>query len=127
LRELLVDTHAALWVLEDAPQVPDAIRRLVTAEAPPRSYISVASIWEVAIKVGIGKLEAPPDLVAAAEASNFAVLPIEPRHAWRVRELPHHHRDPFDRLLVAQAIEERLPIVSADPRFDAYGVERIWE
>lgn len=89
--------------------------------------VSVASFWEVAIKSALGKLDAPADLPARVEDLGFELLPITSEHAWAVRELPHHHHDPFDRLLIAQAQVERLPILTADPAFAAYDVEAIWE
>lgn len=89
--------------------------------------VSTASLWEIAIKAAIGKLEAPDDLPRRVEDLGFDLLPVTAEHAWRVRDLPRHHGDPFDRLLIAQAQIERLPIVTADPAFGAYDVEVIWE
>jgi PIN domain nuclease of toxin-antitoxin system len=92
--------------------------------------VSAASHWEIAIKIGTGKLvlaESFPDFVQHAVFDNgFAVLPIEPRHTAQLIGLPFHHRDPFDRLLIAQAMADNLPIVSVDPIFDAYPVRRLW-
>lgn len=89
--------------------------------------VSAASLWEIAIKKALGKLETPDDLPARVQDLGFELLPIEPEHAWAVRELPHHHRDPFNRLLIAQARAERLVLLTADPAFEAYDVEVIWE
>ncbi|MBA2767306.1 MAG: type II toxin-antitoxin system VapC family toxin [Solirubrobacterales bacterium] len=87
---------------------------------------SIASLWETAIKVAVGKLRAPPDLPAVVLRRGFTILPVSAEHAWAVRELPHHHGDPFDRMLVAQAQVEGLPIATADPRFAAYGIRVVW-
>ncbi|MDQ3609787.1 MAG: type II toxin-antitoxin system VapC family toxin [Actinomycetota bacterium] len=87
--------------------------------------VSIASLWETAIKVAVGKLRAPPDLPAVVVRRGFTILPmnaVNAEHAWAVRDLPHHHGDPFDRMLVAQAQIEDVPIATADPRFAAYGV-----
>ena len=92
----------------------------------PTTSASTASVWEIAIKRALGKLGAPDDLPAHVEAAGFGWLPVTAEHAWQVRELALHHRDPFDRLLVAQSLVERMPIVSADPRFGVYDVEVRW-
>jgi PIN domain nuclease of toxin-antitoxin system len=89
--------------------------------------VSVASFWEIAIKAALGKLEAPDDLPERAERLGFELLPVTVEHAWQVRSLPHHHGDPFDRLLIAQASVERVPIVTADLAFADYDVSVIWE
>jgi len=122
---LLVDTHALLWWLTDDPGLSAAAREAL-AEPANDVLVSAASIWEIAIKRALGKLTAPDDLPARIEAQGFDWLAVNAEHAWRVRELPAHHRDPFDRLLVAQCLVEQLPIVSADPRFGAYGVDARW-
>ncbi len=88
--------------------------------------ISAAAILEIAIKRSVGKLEMPPDLVSQIAANGATLLPITPQHADRVADLPLHHRDPFDRLLVAQAQLEGLPILSADPVLRRYDVEVVW-
>lgn len=89
--------------------------------------VSTASLWEIAIKVAIGKLEAPDDLPQHVEGLGFELLPVTAEHAWRVRDLPRHHGDPFDRLLIAQAQLERLPILTADSAFEAYDVAVVWD
>lgn len=121
---LLLDTHVLLWyALGDRARISRSLQARI--EAGP-AIVSVASLWEVAIKVGLGKLEAPADLPERLEALGFELAPIVADHAWRVRSLPLHHRDPFDRLLIAQAQIERLPIVTADTNFDAYDVTVVW-
>jgi PIN domain nuclease of toxin-antitoxin system len=122
---LLVDTHALLWWLADDPGLSAAAREAL-AEPANDVLVSAASVWEIAIKRALGKLGAPDDLPSHIEAAGFGWLPVTAEHAWQVRGLAAHHRDPFDRLLVAQSLVEQLPIVSADPRFAAYGVEVRW-
>jgi PIN domain nuclease of toxin-antitoxin system len=122
---LLLDTHALLWWLtDDAALSPTARQALADPGIEP--LVSAASLWEIAIKRSLGKLTAPDDLPERIVDEGFSWLPVSPLHAWQVRELPAHHRDPFDRLLVAQALAEHLPVITADPRFDAYGVEVRW-
>jgi len=126
---VLLDTHTFLWWVADAPQLSRPARRVIAA-GDNECFLSAASCWEMAIKASIGKL----DLDGTVERfvphqlteNGFSELPVEVRHAARVARLPFHHRDPFDRLLAAQALEEHLAIVSADPIFKRYGVKRIW-
>jgi len=121
---MLIDSNALLWFLAgNSKRIDRALRSQIEAEA---TTVSVASLWEIAIKTALGKLEAPDDLPARVEQAGFFLLPVSADHAWRVRQLPHHHRDPFDRLLIAQAQVERLPIFTADSLFDAYDVLVIW-
>lgn len=124
---VLLDTHAFLWWTQDDARLSGPARQAI---ADSECYLSMAGCWEVAIKVSLGKLQLDrPVAQFFAEqllACGVSLLPIEFRHAMRVAGLPFHHRDPFDRLLAAQAIEERLAIVSADTAYDQYGVKRIW-
>lgn len=121
---MLLDTHALLWYLAgDRRRIGKELRTRIESEA---TTVSSASVWEIAIKVSLGKLEAPPDLPDRIQRLGFELLPVSAEHAWRVRNLPSHHRDPFDRLLIAQAQVERLPILSADPVFAAYEVRVVW-
>jgi PIN domain nuclease of toxin-antitoxin system len=122
---LLVDTHAVLWWLTDDPALSSPAREAV-ADPANEPLVSTASVWEIAIKRSLGKLTAPDDLPDRIADEGFSWLPVSAGHAWHVRDLPTHHRDPFDRLLVAQALIERVPIVTADSRFDDYGVEVRW-
>jgi len=122
---LLVDSHVLLWHVVDDSRLtaePTAAIEAVDAEV----LVSTASLWEIAIKTALGKLDAPDDLPARVEALGFQLLPVSAEHAWQVRRLPHHHGDPFDRLLIAQAQIERLTIVTADALFDAYDVTVVW-
>jgi PIN domain nuclease of toxin-antitoxin system len=126
---VLLDTHAFLWWIEDAANLSRRARRAI-GNPGNECFLSLASCWEMAIKLSLGKLRLPgaierfiPEQLAA---NAFRQLAIEFRHVARVAALPFHHRDPFDRLLAAQALEERCAIVSADPIFRKYGVTRIW-
>ena len=125
MSRLLVDTHALLWWLADDPGL-SATAREALAEPANDVLVSTASVWEIAIKRALGKLSAPDDLPSHIEAAGFGWLPVQAAHAWQVRDLPPHHRDPFDRLLVAQSLVEQLPVVSADARLRAYGVDVRW-
>ncbi|HEX2071666.1 MAG TPA: type II toxin-antitoxin system VapC family toxin [Thermoleophilaceae bacterium] len=123
---LLLDTHVVLWWMAgDAARLSDAAARAIAAD-DARIVVSAVTVWEVAIKRGLGKLEAPDDLLAQLERARVELLPITARHADLVPALPEHHRDPFDRLLVAQATRERLSIVSADESLRRYGVDVVW-
>jgi len=126
---LLLDTHTFLWFWWDDPQLSEVAKRAICDPAN-RKLVSVASCWEVAIKVSLRKLNlgAPHrgfihDHMAR---DNFELLPITDDHLDELANLPFHHKDPFDRLLIAQAIVENMLIVSADLDFDAYPVRRIW-
>jgi PIN domain nuclease of toxin-antitoxin system len=122
---LLVDTHALLWWLADDPALPPAARDAI-ADPGNEALVSTASLWEIAIKRALGKLAAPDDLPVAIIGGGFVWLPVGADHAWRVHELPVHHRDPFDRLLVAQAQIEKLAVVTGDPHFGPYEVQVRW-
>lgn len=123
--KLLLDTHAALWWLADDDRVgTDAARQL--DDASNRVLLSAAVAWEVAIKRSLGKLQAPADLAATLLKAGVQPLPITLQHATAVEALPWHHRDPFDRMLVAQAIVEGATIVSQDDRLHSYDVPIVW-
>ncbi|WP_299911677.1 type II toxin-antitoxin system VapC family toxin [uncultured Paracoccus sp.] len=120
---LLLDTHILLWAMLDDPRLTRAARRAIAeAEAV---LVSAASVWEVAIKSGLGKLDVPADLFDRALAAGARPLPISWAHARAVQDLPPHHADPFDRLLIAQARCEGLVLVSADAKFRTYDVDLI--
>lgn len=122
MRQLL-DSHTLLWfVLGDRRRISPPLQARIEEGAT----VSIASLWEIAIKSALGKLQAPDDLPQRVEELGFELLGVTVEHAWAVRHLPHHHRDPFDRLLIAQAQIEQLPIVSVDPAFAAYDVTVIW-
>jgi PIN domain nuclease of toxin-antitoxin system len=126
---LLLDTHVVLWSLAQPERIsPRARECIVAAEAV--LFASVVVAWETAVKLSLGKLVLAPDWLQQIEAryTHWQVtrLDISHTHCGRVAALPYFHHDPFDRMLVAQAQEEGLSIVSADPALDAYGIERIW-
>jgi PIN domain nuclease of toxin-antitoxin system len=127
--KFLIDTHTLLWAYWGDPQMSATAIRLIFDPAN-RILVSPASHWEIAIKMKIGKLilrEPFLDFVQHAVIDNgFAILPIEPKHTAIVATLPFHHKDPFDRLLIAQALAEGVPLVSADTVIDSYGVQRLW-
>jgi PIN domain nuclease of toxin-antitoxin system len=117
---LLLDTHALLWWLADeslSAQARDAI-----ADPANLVMVSAATAWEISIKKALGKLAAPDDLEHQVQAGGFTALPISIAHGIAAGQLTRHHEDPFDRMLIAQAIVEGLTIVTRDKRFDDYGV-----
>lgn len=126
---LLLDTHVFLWWVDDDSRLGVGARQLI-GEVGNQCFVSLASCWELAIKHSLGKLTlAQPFEAFMAEhlrRNGFGLLPIDFRHLVRLTTLPFHHRDPFDRLLAAQAIEEQMLLVSADPAFDHYPVARQW-
>ncbi len=116
---LLLDTHIVLWALTASPRLKSETVSFI--KAADEVYVSAASIWEVAIKVRLGKLAADlPALVAAVSASGFSQLPITAAHAAGVAQLPLLHNDPFDRLLISQALAEPLRLVTADSLLAPY-------
>ena len=123
---LLLDTHCWLW-LESAPErLSERVRRQL-ADPETELLLSVVSVWELAIKTALGKLELPEALATYVPSrlrrSSVGTLPVRLEHALEVAQLPPHHADPFDRMLIAQARAERLPILTADTAFAAYDVE----
>jgi PIN domain nuclease of toxin-antitoxin system len=123
---VLLDAHVLLWWMADARDRLSS-RAITALSAPGASVVvSAVTVWEIAIKRGLGKLDAPEDLVAQLERAGVALLPITARHADAVASLPSHHRDPFDRLLIAQSKIERLPVVTADGPIGRYDIEVVW-
>ncbi|MDP2832536.1 MAG: type II toxin-antitoxin system VapC family toxin [Pseudomonadota bacterium] len=127
--KVLLDTQALLWFLLDDPRLS---RKALDCIADPDNdiLISPASHWEIAIKISIGKYKLTEDFEAffSREIRNngFLVLPIEIRHTAALSKLPFHHRDPFDRLIIAQSQAEGILLISSDTLFDHYGVRRLW-
>jgi PIN domain nuclease of toxin-antitoxin system len=124
---VLLDTHILLWGLTDESKLSERVRKLL-----PRAdtWLSVASMWEILIKARIGKILLPqptgPFLISKLKSNGVRLLPITADHVLRIESLPDYHRDPFDRMLIAQSIEEKLPLVTADPVFSSYSIEVIW-
>ena len=128
MTRVLLDTHAFLWWVTDDERLTKRARAAITGA--DHVFVSVASCWEMAIKMSIGKLtlSQPLDRFLAEHLGNnqFTLLPIELAHSAAVATLAFHHRDPFDRLLAAQALYQKLPLVSSDPVFRKYKVKRVW-
>lgn len=117
---LLLDTHVVLWWLDDSPELSGEIKDLLDTE--PAVYVSAVSPWEVAVKQSLGKLEGPEDLPERVRDSQFSGLPITAGHGVRAGRLPAHHRDPFDRILIAQAQTEGMTLVTRDKWIPQYDV-----
>jgi PIN domain nuclease of toxin-antitoxin system len=126
---LLLDTHAFIWLATGDNRVRERTRDVVK-DVRTELHLSVASVWELAIKSSLGKVKLQIPLVTLVDsqmdAMRASVLDVKRAHALLVEQLPFHHRDPFDRMLVAQAIHEGLAIVSGDPAFDLYPARRVW-
>jgi PIN domain nuclease of toxin-antitoxin system len=120
---VLLDTHVLIWW--DAGSLPARPTRII--RRADEVFVSAASAWEATIKVSLGKLKAAAPMSAVARAYGFRELPISFAHAERVATLPKLHRDPFDRLLIAQALTDGLTIVTRDPEFAAYSVAIAWD
>lgn len=118
---LLLDTHVLLWWLDDNSGLSRAVKRQI-ASRENLVFLSAAVIWEIRIKEALGKLDIPPDFQAILDRQPFEKLPIKIEHAHAVKNLAPHHRDPFDRLLIAQAVMEGLTIATHDPIFEKYAV-----
>jgi len=127
--KLLLDTHAFLWLINGDDRLSDTARQLYLDRANDL-YVSAASLWEIGIKVGIGKLRLAEDWSATIpgemEANSIRWLPIELAHCVQLSSLPFHHRDPFDRLLIAQALVEGMSLLTADEAMAGYAVDCLW-
>jgi PIN domain nuclease of toxin-antitoxin system len=121
---LLLDTHVLLWWLEDPRKLSRQAKKAIQ-DGANRVYVSAAVAWEIAIKKSLGKLDAPDDLEAMLDSNRFLSLPVTIPHALAVLGLPEHHRDPFDRMLVAQALHEGFRLVTRDQEIAKYGVATI--
>lgn len=125
----LLDTHAFLWWITDDSRLSGRAREVIS-DGRNELFFSAASGWEITIKASLGRLEIPEDLerFVAEQLSRNAIqtLPIHLSHALRTSALPGHHRDPFDRILVSQALLEKMPLLSADPQIARYPVEVVW-
>jgi PIN domain nuclease of toxin-antitoxin system len=126
--EFLIDTHTFIWLIEDDPKLPDSSKRLID-DLNNDIFISIASLWEMAIKISIGKLKLAGVLAQAIDelyARNIKILPIDSLHILRVQSLPFHHKDPFDRIIIAQSLTENITLISIDGAFDSYGIKRLF-
>jgi PIN domain nuclease of toxin-antitoxin system len=123
--KLLLDTHALVWALEGSTRLSKAARRAIE---DPRNEILVSAVsaWEIAIKSAMGRLDVPEDLISAIERAGFTPRPLGFFEAERLRRLPDHHRDPFDRMLIAHAMEEQCTIVTKDPLIARYAITTLW-
>jgi len=125
LKRLLLDTHVLLWWLADDEALGSEAREIIS-DGMNEVYVSAASTWEISIKRALGKLEAPDDMDAIVEKERFLKLPITLYHGQMAGQLPPCHKDPFDRLLIAQAIREQMTLLSSDDMFSKYGVSGLW-
>ena len=127
MNRLLLDTHALIWFVSNDPNLPVSTRDKI--ESADDVFLSIASLWEMAIKLNIGKLPLQgnfEDIEPQLSATGITILPITFADTVQFRYLPLHHRDPFDRILVAQAINHSLALISRDVAFDAYDLQRVW-
>jgi len=128
MSSLLLDTHAFIWLSEDDPMLPASLRDRI--EQTDNVFVSIASFWEISIKLSLGKLALATnfnDIETKFNATRFQLLHISIKDTIKLSQLPLHHRDPFDRIIIAQSISHSLPIVSVDTAFDAYPIQRIWD
>jgi len=121
---ILLDTHVVLWWRENSPRLDRDVREAIAGADVV--YVSVVSAWEVAIKIALGKLRIPGSFEEAIDDSGFSKLPLKFAHAAALAELPFHHRDPFDRMLIVQAQQESLTLVTADRKFEPYDADIRW-
>ena len=126
---LLLDTHTFLWFIEGSLNLSDVARNLIEDQASQR-FLSVASLWEMSIKVSIGKLELGMTFVELVKREVYGnaieLLEIQPEHLDELAKLPFHHKDPFDRLMIAQSLAEGIPIVTKDAAFGSYPATLLW-
>ncbi len=125
----LLDTHVFLWWIMDREELSRKARDLI-ADPGNDVFLSAASCWEMAIKATLGRLELPmrPDRFIAGQlaVNHFSALPVTVAHACAVHDLPNHHKDPFDRMLIAQATVEKLTLITGDPVMTQYGIPLVW-
>ena len=126
--KILIDTHTFLWFINDSPNLSSNAAELLESDVD--LLLSIACLWEIAIKVNLKKLTLPDAyetfIPQQITLNSLEILPVTLEHLTVVAKLPLHHRDPFDRLLIAQAIAEDIQIISADTKFDSYGINRRW-
>ena len=126
---LLLDTHVVLWSITNPEKLSTRVKNLISDESN-LCFVSIAALWEIAIKSSIGRLELKTGLDHVFQTivkTGFEILPIDGSHIINVAQLPFHHRDPFDRIFIAQAAVEDMVLVSKDEHFDKYPIKVIWE
>src|SRR5688500_7299065 len=127
--QIEVDTHTFLWYIEGNPRLPGSARRLIERRDAER-VLSVSSVWEMAIKISVGRLESEAPVGESMrrmlDHNRIGLLVPTLDDLDLITTLPFHHRDPFDRLMIAQSLSQQIPIVSGDSIFDAYGIDRRW-
>lgn len=121
----LLDTHALLWALEDSSELSPTAREVIVS-LENEVLVSSVSAWEIAIKTALGKLEAPAAVSSAVDDAGFIRRVIRFEDCEKLAELPHHHRDPFDRMLVAQALVDGIPVITRDALIRQYPIQTIW-
>ena len=126
--KFLIDTHTFLWLIDDDPKLSNTCKSLIE-DVDNEILISIASLWEMAIKISIGKLKVAgvlQQMIDELSLRNIQILPINPSHVLRVENLPFHHKDPFDRIIIAQSLVENITLISVDDVFDSYGIKRLF-
>lgn len=124
---ILLDTHVYYWFIMDDPHLPASVKRIIETEK--MVFVSSVSFWEMTIKSSLGKMELPADITAmmsACEEMGIIILPIRASHLGKLLKLPWIHKDPFDRLIISQAQDEKMSLVTADGNIMKYDVETIW-
>jgi PIN domain nuclease of toxin-antitoxin system len=126
--DVLIDTQVLIWNFENNPKLSSKTKQIIN-DINNHIFVSIASFWEITIKVNINKLKIPVsinEMIEKALSLDYSILPISARHLSTLENLPLHHRDPFDRIIISSAISENLPIISVDSNFDKYSIELIW-
>ena len=126
--KILIDTHTFIWFVEDDDKLPEQLKEII-ANPANEIYLSIASLWEMAIKIQLKKLKIDKTIkkvIDSALDNGFELLPILPEHIIKLVDLKFFHRDPFDRIIIAQSLIENSHIISKDIVFDNYGVRRMW-
>lgn len=126
---ILLDTHAVIWFITDNPNLPAALKKVIEDDSN-KCYVSLATHWEMSIKYSLDRLELSgtlDNIFEIIEASGFEILPITVSHILTTATLAYHHRDPFDRMLIGQAIYEGMKLMTKDSLFGSYEVEILWE
>jgi len=124
----LLDTHVVLWIAENSPMLSESAKAAVLDKSAEK-YVSIASAWEIAVKLGTNKLSilgGLPEFFKILDENGFKILPVEREYLLQLGQLPDHHKDPFDRLLVATSIVENITLITADEQIKKYGLLCLW-